>query len=697
MNTSIQKQQQFSNLFNLAQASHQKGDMEMAVKLYRESLKIIKDQPDALHLMGIALSSQGKQEQAIESITKALAISPQNPNFLVNLAEVYLKAQKFQEAFEAAQKAIDIQPGFAEAYHKQANAFRCFGNMDAAIKLYNKTVELNPKHFLAHFNLGNTMLELGNFSSAIRYYQESVAINPNYPFAHNNLGIALQEWDRLDEALMHYGKALQLKPDMKEAVRNTAMLYDKQGKHKEAKQFYAHLIKIEPDNKALRLQAESSSEAIGSDNNEIDHYRAALKNRLSEYSPDDFTDLSALIEYGVYPPSELIYQGRDDKALKESFAALFSNIKRCSVTHKNTKPHIGFVVTSGHEGVFIKCMRGILNNLDANVFDISVVCSLPNGEKILRPVIDNPGIKFISLPKDFNRALDVLVKAQIDILHYWEIGTDAVNYFLALCKPAKIQCYSWGWPTTSGMTTVDYFISSKDLETAEGKKYYTEKLIKFDRLPVYYYRPPVPSVNKPLSFYSLPEGKNIYLCQQNLRKVHPDFDQAVRGIVEKDPNGIVVFIEDKQQAITVKLKNRLTASMGQTNQVFFVKRLEESDYLGLLSQSAVALDTFHYGGGANTIYDAFEAGVPVVTMPTDMHKGRYAYAAYQQMEMNECIATNLQEYVDLAIRLANESAFRSKIVAQIKTKKVEIFEDIKAVNELSTFFKSIIEGLPIEK
>ncbi|MFN6947168.1 MAG: tetratricopeptide repeat protein [Cytophagaceae bacterium] len=690
MNTS--RQQQFSNLLNLAQSSHQKGDLEMAVKLYRESLKIIKDQPDALHLMGIALSSRGKQEQAIESINKALAVSPQNPNFLVNLAEVYLNAQKFQEAFETAQKAIEIQPDFAEAYHKQANAFRCVGNMEGAVKLYNKTLELNPKHFLALFNLGNAMLEMGNFSSAIRYYQESIAINPNYPFAHNNLGIALQEWDRLDEALVHYGKALQLKPDLKEAVRNTAILYDKQGRHDEAKQFYVHLIRLNPDNKALRLQVDSASEAIYSDNAEIDTYRTALKNKLSEYSPDDFTGLSELIEYGVYPPSELIYQGRDDKDLKEGFASLFSKIKSAVVSHKNSKPHIGFVVTSGHEGVFIKCMRGIINNLDTNLFDISIVCSLPNGEKILRPVIDNPGIKFISLPKDFNRALDFLIKAQIDILHYWEIGTDVVNYFLALCKPAKIQCCSWGWPATSGMAIVDYFISSKHLETDEGEKFYTEKLIKFDRLPVYYYKPPVPSVLKPLSFYNLPEGKNVYLCQQNLKKVHPDFDQAVRGVLERDPNGIVVFIEDKQQAITAKLKGRIEASVGQNSgMVFFVKRMEEVDYLGLLAQSAVALDTFHYGGGANTTYDAFEAGVPVITMPTDMHKGRYAYASYKQMEIDGCIAESIEEFIVIAVNIANNPELRKSIVEKIKSKQTEIFEDQLVVKELSDFFWRIFK------
>jgi protein O-GlcNAc transferase len=687
-------QETFQSLMSFAQQSHQKGDLEMAVNLYRESLKVIRDHPDALHFMGIALSSMGKDDKAVECLLKAVRSAPHNPVFLVNLAEVYLKLRKYPDAYEVLNKAVAMKPDFAEAFNKLGNALRGIGNSDAAVRMYAKTLELNPRHFMALFNLGNVMIETGNYASAIRYYQQSIAVNPDYAFAHNNLGIALQEWSRFDDALAHYHKAIQLKPDMQEAVRNTALLYEKQGKDAEAKHYYQQLIRLNPASKALRLQLNVLAEINFPDQAGIDNYRTKLQNVLTEFNPEDFEHPGDLADYGVYPSSELIYQGKDDKEVKESFARLFSNLPRVEVAHHNIKPHVGFVVTAGHEGVFIKCMRGILNNLDTGLFDITIVCSLPNGEKILNPVILNPDIKFISLPENISQALEILRKANIDILYYWEIGTDAYNYFLPLCKPAKIQCTSWGWPVTSGLKEVDYFISSAGLEAGGSQRFYTEKLVQFDRLPVLYYKPQVPEQRIDLSVFGLPDGVPVYFCQQNLRKVHPDFDEAIVKILNKDKKGIVVFVEDIHPAITAKLRNRLKSKAGiYSGRIYFVKRMPEDEYLSLLASTTVVLDTFHYGGGANTIYDAFAAGVPVITMPSEMLKGRYAFAAYQQIGIQDCIAADPDEFAGLAVRVANDAALRESIIARITGKQHEIFEDKMAVKELSDFLLTVFNSL----
>ncbi len=43
----------FNHLMGLAQRSHQKGDLSMAVNLYKEALKVIPKQADALQYLGI--------------------------------------------------------------------------------------------------------------------------------------------------------------------------------------------------------------------------------------------------------------------------------------------------------------------------------------------------------------------------------------------------------------------------------------------------------------------------------------------------------------------------------------------------------------------------------------------------------------------------------------------------------------------
>ncbi|MDB5272844.1 MAG: lipoprotein [Chitinophagaceae bacterium] len=677
----------FSHLMSLAQRSHQKGDLPMAINLYKEALKVIPKQPDALHLLGIAYCSQQNFSQGIIYLEKAATALPDHAVVLTNLSNAYLKVEEYSKALPLLQKSVTIKPDFDEAWHKLANTLKALNRIEEAIQAYHKTLELNPNHFNAYYNLGNTMMLLGNYKTAIAQYEKSISLQPDFASAHNNLGIVLLEWDRVEEAEQHYLRALQLQPGYTEAIKNLVQLYHKAGKEQEAMQWNKELLRLNPDHALLRFAIETHAPVIAVSNAEIDAYRHHIVSLLDNANPMHFNSVEKLTEYACHPSSDLIYQGRLDRTLKEKYVQLFQALPRAMVQHTNSKPRVGFVVTAGHEGVFLKCMKGILNHINTDLFEVSVVCSLPNGEKIIAPALNNSAIKFVNLPAKFNEAYQLLVYANFDVLHYWEIGTDATNYFLALTKPAKIQVTSWGWPSTSGMKTVDYFISQKNLEPQQAQEHYTEKLVLFDKLPVYYYRPQVPASLKTLASYGLPNDKHLYLCQQNLRKVHPDFDAVVASILERDKEGMVLFIKDKQDAITRKLQQRLSSTMGPAfSRVIFLERMPEEDYLGLLSQCSVALDTLHYGGGANTIYDAIQAEVPVITLEGYKHSGRFATAALRQLKATDTIAYTVQEYVDKAVAVASDASLRLAIVEKMKRGSSAIFEDLEAVRELENFF-----------
>ncbi|MCU0430181.1 MAG: tetratricopeptide repeat protein [Cytophagaceae bacterium] len=679
-------QDSFNSLMGFAQRSHQNGDLSIAINLYKEALKVKPKQIDALHYLGIAYCGLQNYEQGILYLEKALALGPENPILLTNLSNAYFKIHAYAKALPLLQQSISIKPDFDEAWHKLGNALKALNRLEEAIPAYQKAIALNPKNFTAYYNAGNTMLALGNYKSAISLYESCLLVNPDYPPALNNLGIALIEWDRLDEAENHYLRAIQIQPNYKDAIKNLVHLYARAGKDSQSKKWVNELLKLNPEDAYVRFELETKAPIIPSGNQDIDAYRNGLMSLLANTNPDSMSNIAKLVENACFPSSELIYQGRINKDLKVAYDRLFQAIPKLNVQHSNTKPHVGFVVTAGHEGVFLKCMKGILNNIDTTRMEVSVVCSLPNGRKIIQPALSNRHIRFIELPFVFNKAQEVLVDSKFDVLYYWEIGTDATNYFLALTKPAKVQVTSWGWPVTSGLKSVDYFLSQKQLESDNAQDQYTEKLILFSRIPVYYYRPPVPSLKKTLSYYGLPDTKRLYICQQNVRKVHPDFDLLIAALLEKDPEGIVLFIKDKQDAITESLQRRLSKTIGRDMQrVHFLPRMEEGDYLGLLAQCSVALDTLHYGGGANTVYDAIEAGIPYITLEGNKHSARFATAVFKQMGVEDTITHSVDEYVEKAIEISCNIELRTDIVSRMKRHDNKIFEDIAAVRELEDF------------
>ena len=87
-------------------------------------------------------------------------------------------------------------------------------------------------------------------------------------------------------------------------------------------------------------------------------------------------------------------------------------------------------------------------------------------------------------------------------------------YYLTLIKLAKIHITSWGHPETTGNKNINYFLSSKLLETHGYEKNYSEKVLLANYLPMYFYKP---KLYKQLSQEELSKN-NIYLCSQSLIK-----------------------------------------------------------------------------------------------------------------------------------------------------------------------------------
>ncbi len=688
---------QFNNnpnqIFMMATQAHQKGQLIQAENLYRQVLQKIPDHPDALHLLGLVCSQQGKHYDAVQFIQKATFLNPQNPVFLNNLAEALNRKGDDILAINSFHQALKIAPDFAEAHFNLANVLKKLNKIEDAKWHYEQAIKFNPKHVSSYYNLGNLLREQGMFRSAMENYKKAVELNPNYVEAHNNLGATYRLFDETDEALEQYQIAYKLNPGSIEPVRNIMLVLEMQGKIEEAKQLYPQMLEAEPDNLPLRVHYEGMFNQIPFSNQQIDEYRNHLSKELEKYFDSNLhINWAKIHEHGGEPCSSTVYHGRDDKEIKAKYAKIYNKfIPHIELPSNNGKPHIGFVVTNGHEGVFIKCMRGILNNLPTEKFDITVVSNRPNGEKIIRPVITNPAIRFLNFSQIFTEAVNEILAARFDLLFYWEVGTDALNYFLPFCRLAPVQCACLGWPLTTGIPNVDYFVSSELLEPENGEEHYTETLIKLKRLPFYYYRPPVPELIKPKSAFAVNENQKIYLCAQNLRKLQPDFDNLASSILKKDKNGILLLVEDKQKNITQLLKNRLQTTVPDViDRIRVLPRMEEIDYLSLVKNADVILDSVHYTGGANTSYDAFAAGTPIVTLPGKYHRGRYTYAAYKQMGIDDCISKDNEHYSELAVNIANNPELRQNISNKILQNCHHLFEDKAAVNQLSDFFEEKI-------
>jgi len=685
-----------TELLRAAARSHRAGDLARAAQLYDAALARAPHHPEALHLRGLVAAQSGDPARAESLLRRAIERKPGDPTFHNNLGELYRRLDRLDAAIESYQRAIELAPTFPDVHYNLGIALDAVGRPQEAAESYLRAVHHRPRYAKAWYNLANLLSREGRIDRAIDAYRRVLDIEPEYAEAHINLGNALRERGDIREAIDHYREAMRRQPDNADLPGNLGQAYVALGGEiEQARAAYCEALVRRPGDWLTELRIELLGEEVAADANAIDASRAGAIEAVERIvTPDRDVPADRLHSSGVEPPMWFVYQGRDERELKERYAARFQPlITPLDPAPPGTGlPHAGFVVTHGHEGVFLKCMRGLLEHIDGARLKVTVACSRA-GRNILRERVQNSAIEYLVLPQEVPAAAAAIRAAGIELLHYWEVGTDSLNYFLPFYRPARVQCTTWGWPATTGIPAMDWFVSSDLLEPDGAQAHYSERLARLPSLPTYYYRPVLPQQAKDRAAFGLDEADNVYLCIQNVRKIQPDFDAALGEVLRRDERGRFVFLSVKERSLAARLLDRFRRTIPDVvDRVTVLDQMPEPDYLSLIAAADVVLDTFHYGGGANTTYDALSMGTPIVTWPGPFHRGRWAAAAYRRIGVTDAIAASPDEYVDIAVTLASDGGRRDALAKKIEEECSVLFEDPAPVRELEDFFVETISA-----
>lgn len=678
--------------FNLANVYRGQGQLSQAITHYQQAIAIRPEYGRAHFNLGNTYLAAGQPEAAVAAYREAVRLRPNQANWQYNLAVALRQLGEWQPAVEALQQAVASQPDYVEAHIALAELLRDHNRINPAIQHFQQAARLRPDDGNLHFQLGYLFSYQGQMDAAVHHYQQAARLQPGSAEVRNNLGIAVQATGRLDQAIGHFQEAIALNPRLANIHRNLGLAEKLRGNMPAARAAYRQSLALDPEDSLLRLETETMAPFILSSNDAIDQYRAELDATLDRFLNEPFPiDLTQLHLGEACPPYVLVYQGRNDRPLKEKWAQLFhGRLPAGEPQPGRERPHLGFVVTHVHEGVFARSLKGILNRLPVQRFRTTIVCNRAAVAQFLRDTLANPAINFLVIPPQLDQAADAIHRANFDLLYYWEIGTDATNYFLPSFRLAPVQCTSWGWQVTSGIPQVDNYISSHLLEPADAGGHYSESLVLLDTLLTYYERPPVPERPPAPSNYGFRDGQHLYFCAQSLLKIHPDFDPLAAEILRRDPAGALIFVGLDDPHPATLLRGRLQQTMPDVmERVHILPRLREHEFLGLLSLADVVLDTRHYGG-VNTTYQALAAGTPIVTWPGAFQRGRYTFGAYQKMGLLDCVADSAEHYVSKALQLGTDKAYRQQISRQIRQASPVLFNDERAAVELADHFDEAV-------
>ena len=352
---------------------------------------------------------------------------------------------------------------------------------------------------------------------------------------------------------------------------------------------------------------------------------------------------------------------------------------------------IGFVSSSLYEHTIGKFYHGIIQKLSRDRFEV-VVARPPQDRDAISDAIGRDADRNVEIPYDLYSARDIIAQQRLDILFYPDIGMTPLTYFLAFARLAPVQCVGWGHPVTTGIPAIDYFISAKSIEASEARTHYSEQLILLDRLPSYYWRPEHAAAPFTRAELGFPDDVKLYVCPQSLFKLHPDFDVVLATLLRRDPKSRLLLLSGVHKHWDRLLAARIAKGFPDVaERVIFVPRIPQAQFFRLLMTADVILDPPFFGGG-NTSYEAFAMGLPIMTWPGAFMRGRVTEGCYRQMGFTELVADSLDSYVEIALRLANDPAWRARIKNEIAARSPALYEDARVVAELEDFFRAAIEA-----
>lgn len=393
----------------------------------------------------------------------------------------------------------------------------------------------------------------------------------------------------------------------------------------------------------------------------------------------------------------LAYHGECDRDLQIKAARMFLRaIPSLSMTaahclagvRRAGRLRIGFISRYFHAHSIFSTSRGLIDQLSRERFEIFALRIMPSRDDGATARIRSAADHTLDLEPGIYEAREQIAALQLDILFYQDIGMEPISYFLAFARLAPVQCVSFGHPNTTGIPTVDYFVSNDLFEPDDAASHYSERLYLLRDLPTlaYYYRPAPAAARATRASFALPESVPLYVCPQTLYKLHPDFDDLLRGILARDPNGLIVLIAGQFEEFTAKLRERFACNLqGLASRIRFLPRQPFDRYLQLLQLADVVLDSVHFNG-MNSSLECFAVGTPVVTLPTRLQRGRHTQAMYRKMQILDCIAADGPQYVEIAVRLATDPAHRQALSGRILAANHVLFEDHRVVEEFERFF-----------
>jgi protein O-GlcNAc transferase len=692
--------------YNLGKLLGARGNLERAERLLRAALRWKPAFAEAHVALSNLYDARGNLREAANHLEAALNERPDYVGALLNYAAVLQKMGRAAEAAACYEKALALQPGLAEAHWHVGDLIADQGRLEEAAGHYRAALALEPALIDPQHSLCMVLYEQGRPGDAIACLREVLWRNAAYTKAYLSLGTILSGERRLGEAEDALRRALVLEPALAAAHVGLGNIHSARDQTEEAIRCYETALSIDPENIDARWsRAMCALQGVYRTDAEALDSRIAFSRELEALDRwvGDGRLVPSVRGVGNPPPFYLAYHEANNRDLLDRYGRLCAGVMRSwldaqqldRAPPRDARAPIRIGVVSAHfqdHSVWNALVKGWFQHMDRDRFAL---------EAFYLGTEDDPQTLFAqSLASHFERGsanprhwVQAIAQRRPHVLIYPEIGMNFLTFKLASLRLAPVQVASWGHPETSGLPTIDYYVSAEALEPERAGEHYTERLELLPHLGCCYPSRRIAAVSADLAGQGVDPSIPILVCPGTPFKYAPRHDRVFAEIAGRLGRCRFVFFTYRVPELSGKLHDRLRTlfrahRMAADEFISFVPWQSPAQFRGLMERAHVFLDTIGFSG-FNTAMEAVECALPIVTREGRFMRGRLASGILKRMGLQELVARSEDDYIDLAVRICRDDAYRAHLRQRIEAQRGILFDDPAPIRALEEFITRI--------
>lgn len=574
------------------------------------------------NILGAVYTESNETKEALKNYKKAISADSNYAEAYNNLGITFHRLENIDEAIDNYKKAINLKKDFTEAFNNLGSAKRDINKPYEALEYLKKAINLNSHYAEAYNNLALAYYDIGNKEEALENFKKAIKIKPNYAEAHHHLGTVLRDLTRFDESLSSYKKSIEHNPVVEKVYNNLGNLYNNLGNYNKATEAYKKAIEIKSD------------------------YAIAHSNLLLNISYKTNFDHEEYL--------------RDAKNFRISCEPKEKFSFKYNFEKNPIKLKLGFVTADfgNHPGGFFTLST--LRELKKKNFELIAYSTSDRRDEFshhFKPLflkwhsIENQKDDKI-VKKIFKDGIHILIDLQ---------GHSAKNRLpLFIHKAAPIQL-SWLGQGSTGIPEIDYFIGSPHITPQDEENHFIEKIFRLPEISQCFTPP-----DFDVEINTLPALKNNFItfgCVNKLTKVNDDVISLWSKVLSS-VKGSKIFLKNKDlddKKVFAKTLERFKKNNINENQIILEGGSKtRKELLQAYNRIDIALDPFPFQGNTSTIESVW-MGVPVITLKGNRYLFHFGESINSNLNMNNWIAKNHEEYVSKSLDFASDLKQLSKI------------------------------------